>query len=106
MNYGVTILSATSVERLQTRQLNQQEITGFAAILSRAAGQQKPATQFFAALSQDELKLVQKAHSLARPIQISALSQEGAQNLLSQPDGSDLVDLNNDGLVEVGTGGS
>ena len=104
MNYGVTILSAASVERLETRQLNQQEITEFAAILSRAAGQQEPATQFLQSLSQDELKLVQKAHSLARPIQLSALSREGAQNLLSQPDGSDLVDLNNDGLVEVGEG--
>ena len=53
MNYGVTILSAASVERLETRQLNQQEITEFAAILSRAAGQQEPATQFLQSLSQD-----------------------------------------------------
>ena len=37
---------------------------------------------------------------------MDSLSQARAQNLLSQPDGSDLVDLNNDGIVEIGIGGN
>lgn len=39
---------------------------------------------------------------IASTINVDSLSAEGAQNLLSQPDGSDLVDLNNDGIVEIG----
>ncbi|PCJ31969.1 MAG: hypothetical protein COA99_16755, partial [Moraxellaceae bacterium] len=39
---------------------------------------------------------------LADPIQVSALSKEGAMNLLAQPDKTNMVDLNNDGIVEIG----
>jgi hypothetical protein len=53
-------------------------------------------------MSIEDLMLLQKANSLAEPINVSAYSKEGAVNLLSQPDKSDKVDLNNDGIVEIG----
>lgn len=53
-------------------------------------------------MTNDELALIQKAHYLADPINVASLSEEGATNLLSRPGRSDKVDLNNDGIVEVG----
>jgi hypothetical protein len=50
----------------------------------------------------NELTLLQKANSLADTINVQGLTEEGATNLLSQPDNSDKVDLNNYRLVEVG----
>ncbi|MDC8829850.1 hypothetical protein [Alteromonas gilva] len=94
--------SDASVDLLRVRKLNEQDISGFADILANAAQQNGSAKDFLQSLSPEELRLVQKANSLANPIEVNALSKEGAQNLLSQPDGSDLVDLNNDGIVEVG----
>jgi hypothetical protein len=41
---------------------------------------------------------------LVEIIRVDALSEEGAANLLTQPDNSDKVDLNNDGILEVGIG--
>ena len=53
-------------------------------------------------MSTSELKLLQTATSLAAPINVNSLSKEGAINLLAQPDRTGQVDLNNDGIVEVG----
>ncbi|NVK54138.1 MAG: hypothetical protein HWE26_00875 [Alteromonadaceae bacterium] len=98
----INAFSEASVNLLKIRQLDQQDISGFADILAQAEQREGSAKDFLQSLSPEELKLVQKANSMAVSINVDSLSAEGAQNLLSQPDGSDLVDLNNDGLVEVG----
>jgi len=56
---------------------------------------------FLARLSEGELSALQKAHGLVEAINVAALSDEGAANLLRQFD--QRVDLDNDGFVEVGT---
>jgi len=60
------------------------------------------AKQILQSMDTSELELVQNAHRLADPIKPSEISDEGAINLLSQPDCSDAVDTNNDGIIEVG----
>ena len=102
MSNSITQFSNTSVNILRVRELDKQDISGFADILRQANEQNESAKDFLRSLSPDELRLVQRANSIADPIQIDSLSTEGAENLLSQPDGSDLVDLNNDGIIEVG----
>ncbi|MFT6990012.1 MAG: hypothetical protein ACJASL_001989 [Paraglaciecola sp.] len=94
--------SEKSLDLLSLRQLNQDEIQQFSDILSEAKNQQGSAKNTLLAMTVNELALVQKANSLADPINVSSLSEEAAANLLSQPDNSDKVDLNNDGIVEVG----
>ncbi|MCC2618346.1 hypothetical protein LJ739_18985 [Aestuariibacter halophilus] len=94
--------SAVSMTRLESRNLSTTDIQGFAQILSEAENRQTSAKAFLASLSPQQLALLQKSNGLVEPIQVTNLSEEGAQNLLSQPDGSDRVDLNNDGIVEVG----
>lgn len=103
----ISNLSAQSVSRLQDRGLTEKQISGFSRILEKAeAGKQahRTAKSILSSLSQTELKILQKSAALADPIRIAVLSDEGAQNLLSQPDRSQMVDLNNDGIVEVGEG--
>ena len=58
------------------------------------------AKQFLAALTPQDLTLLQQASGLAECIDVASLSEEGAANLLLANDSR--VDLNNDGLVEVG----
>ncbi|MFY0669197.1 MAG: hypothetical protein JXQ95_14300 [Alteromonas stellipolaris] len=99
-----TEFSQSSLNQLQVRSLTDDEISGFGNILRQANEQTTTSKEFLKSLSSDELQLVKKANSLAANINVDSLSQEGAQNLLRQPDGSDLVDLNNDGIVEIGIG--
>ena len=94
--------SRDGLQLLQARSLNNSEVDRFAVLLGEARKTGGSAQDFLSSLSKEDLKLVQKANSLADPIQVSQLSAEGAQNLLARPDGSDRVDLNNDGIVEVG----
>ena len=94
--------SEKSLNLLSLRQLSNDEIQQFSEILNQAKDSQGSAKDRLLAMSASELALVQKANSLAAPINVSSLSEEGAINLLSQPDHSDKVDLNNDGIVEVG----
>lgn len=88
--------------QMRNRNVSEQEISAFSEILQSAKSSNKSAKQFLSELSQQDLGLVQKVNSLADKINVAGLSAEGAQNLLSHPDGSDKVDLNNDGIVEVG----
>jgi hypothetical protein len=97
-------LSEKSQDILNIRHLSEQEVEQFSALLAEAKNQQGSSKSKLLALSNAELSLLQKAHGLADPIQISSLSEEGATNLFSQVDHSDKVDLNNDGLVELGVG--
>ncbi|GGD63884.1 hypothetical protein [Lacimicrobium alkaliphilum] len=94
--------SNRSITLLNRRQLSQDEIQQFGTLLDQAKAQSGSAKQRLLALSPEQLALLQKANSLADPINPRGLSEEGAANLLSQPDHSDKVDLNNDGIVEVG----
>jgi len=64
---------------------------------SVASGQGK---SFLASLDSQSLELLQKASSLAGPIHVGSLSEEGAENLLLKP--TEGVDLNNDGMIEQG----
>lgn len=98
-------LTGESVYLLQQRGLSGQQVNDFASLLDKAntqLEQDKTAKQVLSEMSADELKLLQRATSLAKPIQAGALSNEGATNLLAQPDKTGMVDLNNDGIVEVG----
>jgi len=74
----------------------------FADILQRAqrGNPGSDARGFLARLSDGELSALQKAHGLVEAINVAALSDEGAANLLRQFDLR--VDLDNDGFVEVG----
>lgn len=90
------------MERLRNRNVSEDGISNFSSILDNAKSSSKSAKQFLTELSSQELSLVQKANGLVDKINVAKLSAEGAQNLLSQPDGSDRVDLNNDGTIEVG----
>ena len=57
---------------------------------------------FLKGLSQEELEAVQHIHHLAQPINVGALTEEGAINLLIPPPAQ--VDVNRDGLTQVGKG--
>jgi hypothetical protein len=100
-------LTGESVNVLQRRGLSGQQVDAFAALLDKANNQlqqDKSSKQVLSGMSADELKLLQQATSLANPIQIASLSNEGATNLLAQPDKTGMVDRNNDGIVEIGIG--
>lgn len=105
---GPINLTAASYEQLQKRHLTRSEINDFESLLNEAAGEMRSdglsARQVIQQMDTGELHLLQKASSLASSIKPEALSEEGAINLLRQPDNSDRIDLNNDGLVEVGEG--
>jgi len=98
-------MSSESVSLLQRRGLSEQQVSEFSVLLDKSQAQQQAdvsARQVLADMSQYELKLLQKATNLVEPIGVNSLSKEGAINLLAQPDRTGMVDLNNDGVVEVG----
>lgn len=98
-------LSGESLNLLQMRGLSGQEVHDFAAMLEQASEeltQNKSAKQVLTEMSKDDMALLQKATGLVDPIRPASLSNEGAINLLAQPDKTGMVDLNNDGLVEIG----
>lgn len=98
-------LSSESVSLLQVRGLSGQQVDDFTELLNQAnqqLEQDRSAKQVLSDMSGDELALLQKATSLASTINVSSLSNEGALNLLAQPDKTGMVDLNNDGIVEIG----
>ncbi|BBB27102.1 hypothetical protein [Amphritea japonica] len=100
-------LTGESLKLLNLRGLSEQQVGDFAALLDKANNQlegSRSAKQVLTDMSSDELNLLQQATSLAKPIQIDSLSDEGATNLLAQPDKTGMVDLNNDGIVEIGIG--
>ncbi|MFT7413826.1 MAG: hypothetical protein ACI9FO_000481 [Methylophagaceae bacterium] len=85
--------------------MSESQVSGFASLLKEAQEQQGnniSAKEVLNNMSKSELQLLQTATSLAAPINVKSLSKEGAMNLLAQPDNTGRVDLNNDGIVEVG----
>lgn len=99
-------LSERSLELLHRRNLTQTEVDNFSTLLFSAQQQMQQsgitAKKILQNMSPADLALIQKANSLADKIIPSTLSTEGAANLLAQVDFSNRVDLNNDGIVEVG----
>ena len=67
---------------------------------ARAAVQGGQGRGFLASLDTQSLALLQQAASLAAPVNVSTLTEEGAENLLLAP--TEAVDLNSDGMIEVG----
>ena len=100
-------LSSQSIGVLKQRGLSAGEVKDFSALFAKTQTEMADASsarEVLAGLSADELKLLQNAARLAEPINIANLSEEGAANLLAQPDKTGMVDLNNDGIVEIGEG--
>lgn len=98
--------NAESVASQQIRRLSDDQLDAFSAMLEQASEQLKEeasAKEVLSEMSTDELKLVQQAAGLADRINVDALSEEGATNLIAGSE-QGYVDLNNDGLVEVGAG--
>ena len=103
-------LTDRSIELLHRRDISDTEINQFQQLLNDAQAEitnsGKSSKQVLQEMDSHELDLLKRANSLANSIQVTGLSDEGAANLLLQPDFSDRVDLNNDGIVEVGIGRS
>jgi|GEM_PF-1365716 len=59
---------------------------------------------YLTTLSADELSVIQQVQSLADPIKVTELSDEGAMNLLLPPDAQ--IDVDKDGLTRVGIANS
>ncbi len=98
-------LTEKSTSLLFNRGLSSSQVEGFSKLMEKAQEQlndNQSATQVLDSFSDVEMKLLQKATGLAESIHVDSITQEGATNLLAQPDKSDMVDLNNDGIVEVG----
>ncbi len=98
-------LTQDSLNILKLRGLSTQQINDFADLLGRShqkIDNGSSAKNVLSEMTRDELKLIQKATCLAEHIKVNVLSAEGAQNLLAQPDRSNMVDIGNDGIVEVG----
>jgi len=96
------VMGLTYTEMAAVRGTSASEQSAYAAILDRAyreGGMQDPVA-FLNSLTPQEQDVVQRAHSLADPINPASMSQEGAYNLLL-PDGYQ-VDLNQDGIEDVG----
>ena len=77
----------------------------FLSILDEANQQlanQQNAKDILKNMSSDDLALVKKVNGLSGDINIDALSQERAINLLQHPDRKNMVDIDNNGYVEVG----
>jgi hypothetical protein len=79
------------------------ETETFDDILKKKQDSQMGAKEFLNKLTPNELYQVQKINHLADRINVQGLSQEGAENLFLAPvDQYKTVDLNNDGIVEIG----
>jgi len=102
---SVSNLSSESVGLLQVRGRTDQQIVDFAALLEKANSQLEQdvsAKDVLSGLTAEDLQMVQKSVGLLDSINVDLLSNEAAINLLAQPDKTGMVDLNNDGIVEIG----
>lgn len=99
----VVTLSNRALELMQRRQVSEAEAQTFKDILAGAADAKDPKA-FLMGLSAAQMEVLRKVHTLADPINVSSLTNEGAANLLEQPGSAQ--DLDNDGLTAVGAGTS
>ncbi|QDV72364.1 hypothetical protein [Botrimarina mediterranea] len=77
---------------------------GFGAIIGKAINEEGYADPkgFLAKLNREELATLQSVHSLADPIHVESLTEEGALNLLLPPPAQ--VDIDADGITHSGAG--
>lgn len=98
--------SAEAVELMRRREVAATSVQQFADITAQAqaANAQANPKAFLNSLSSAQMEVLRQVHSLADPIHIATLSQEGAANLLVPPGCQQ--DMNNDGLTTTGAGNS
>lgn len=96
------VLGREHVERRSMAGVSGESQATYATVLNKAYASNAMADpqKFLQSLSMQEIEAVRLNHGLAEPIHAEQLSKEGASNLLL-PQGYS-VDLNNDGLEEVG----
>lgn len=96
------LFGATEVELQKRREIDAETSERFALLLAEAyrTGALEAPVAFLASLSNSDLEVIRRVQSLADPIDVGALSIEGAYNLLLP--GGYKVDFNRDGLSEVG----
>lgn len=100
----VVELSPRALELLDRRSVDPGERETLQAILARAeaVGADADPKAFLRSLTAGEMEVLRKVHTLADPIRIDPLDQEGAANLLRPP--GEARDLDDDGLLAVGAG--
>ena len=98
----VVSFSEEALRLMGLRNISTEQKDQFRTILdqAQAANVAENPKQFLSGLSNSELSVLQKVHSLADPIDVSTLSNEGAFNLLVEP--GQAKDLNNNGLTQIG----
>lgn len=94
--------SAKAQELLKAREVSESQQETFRQILQKAevANAQADPKAFLHSLSGAEMDALREVHSLAQPIDLAAVNDEGAANLLIQPGSA--RDLDNNGLTTVG----
>lgn len=101
---SVTQFTDREISTMTSRGVSQDEMQSFQEIMKKAqeeGGYEKP-KEFLQSLSKEDMKLIQKIHCLADPIEIETLSFEGAHNLLLTHSAAKDVDDNR--VVEIGAG--
>ncbi|HEC73713.1 MAG TPA: hypothetical protein ENI26_04975 [Methylophaga aminisulfidivorans] len=98
---SIAALSDKSIALMHRRKMSDDAVETFQNILQKVQQTHDPKAAL-RSLSAEELDVVRQAHSLAEPIKISVLTDEGAANLLNAPGYTH--DLNNDGLTTIGEG--
>ena len=89
---------------LIVRKLSSEEIEKFGSIIQDADSAES-AKDFLKSLSAEDRKLLKHANSYGLNItdsHIDSMTEEGARNMLVQPDNRSYVDFNNDGIVDHG----
>ena len=89
---------------LLVRQIPGEDIKRFGAIIQDADSADN-AKEFLQNLSNEDRNLVKRANSYGLNLtdsHINTMSEEGARNMLVQPDNRSYVDCNNDGIVDHG----
>lgn len=97
-----TVFGDKDSDLMNVRGVTDQERQHFAEIVQHAAttgGFQNP-VDYIQSLSNQDIEVLRRVHSLAEPSGVRNTGVEGAVNLLLPPQNH--TDLNNDGLVETG----
>lgn len=97
-----TVFGDKDADLMNIRGVTDQERQRFAEIVQHAAttgGFQNP-VDYIQSLSNQDIEVLRRVHSLAEPSGVRNTGVEGAVNLLLPPQNH--TDLNNDGLVETG----
>jgi hypothetical protein len=101
---AVVTFSAKAQELLKMRDVSGAQQETFKHVLQKAesANAQADPKAFLRTMTGSEMDALQMAHSLAQPIDVNSINEEGAANLLAQP-GSE-KDIDNNGLTSIGAG--